>query len=121
MSGTCVRELNYGGDVQIICVCLSERPGSVTKRRQNAKKCGGALQVAIISTALFRRFGVPKFCWQRECPNGVRKEERSDRPTVVQLSFVDIFNGLVFITFTVCYAYQLYYVLVVLTPQAEKD
>ena len=38
-----------------------------------------------------------------------------------QLSFVDIFNGLVFITFTVCYAYQLYYVLVVLTPQAEKD
>ncbi|ANE22480.1 N-acetylglucosaminyltransferase [Denitrobacterium detoxificans] len=32
-----------------------------------------------------------------------------------QLSFVDIFNFCVFITFTVCYAYQLYYVLVTLT------
>ena len=37
-----------------------------------------------------------------------------------QLSFVDIFNGLVFITFTVCYAYQLYYVLVVLTRKPKK-
>lgn len=31
------------------------------------------------------------------------------------LSFVDIFNFCVFLTFTVCYTYQLFYVLVVLT------
>ena len=32
-----------------------------------------------------------------------------------QISFVDIFNFCVFITFTICYTYQLYYVLVVLS------
>ena len=38
-----------------------------------------------------------------------------------QMSFVDIFNICVFITFSICYTYQLYYVLVVLTrkPQAR--
>ena len=36
-----------------------------------------------------------------------------------QVSFVDIFNFLVFIVFTVCYAYQLYYVLVVLTRKPK--
>ena len=42
------------------------------------------------------------------------------------LSFVDIFNGCVFITFTICYTYQLFYVFVVLTRKppartAKKD
>ena len=37
------------------------------------------------------------------------------------LSFVDIFNICVFITFTFCYAYQLFYVLVVLTRKAPKQ
>ena len=36
---------------------------------------------------------------------------------VSALSFVDIFNFCVFLTFTVCYTYQLYYVLVVLTDR----
>ncbi|MCI8424515.1 MAG: glycosyltransferase, partial [Adlercreutzia sp.] len=36
------------------------------------------------------------------------------------LSFVDIFNFCVFLTFTICYTYQLYYVLVVLTRRAPK-
>ncbi len=36
------------------------------------------------------------------------------------LSFVDIFNFCVFLTFTLCYAYQLYYVFVVLTRKAPK-
>ncbi len=39
---------------------------------------------------------------------------------VTNLSFVDIFNICVFITFTICYTYQLYYVLVVLTRKAPK-
>ena len=34
---------------------------------------------------------------------------------VSALSFVDIFNFCVFLTFTICYTYQLFYVLVVLT------
>ena len=33
----------------------------------------------------------------------------------VSLSFVDIFNFCVFIAFTCCYAYQLFYVFVTLT------
>ena len=37
------------------------------------------------------------------------------------LSFVDIFNICVFITFTFCYAYQLFYVLVVLTRKVPKQ
>ena len=37
------------------------------------------------------------------------------------LSFVDIFNICVFITFTFCYAYQLFYVLVVLMRKAPKQ
>ncbi len=36
------------------------------------------------------------------------------------LSFIDIFNFCVFITFTLCYTYQLYYVLVVLTRKPPK-
>ena len=39
---------------------------------------------------------------------------------VSALSFVDIFNFCVFLTFTICYTYQLYYVFVVLTRQAPK-
>ena len=39
---------------------------------------------------------------------------------VSALSFVDIFNFCVFLTFTLCYTYQLYYVLVVLTRRAPK-
>ena len=35
-------------------------------------------------------------------------------------SFVDIFNFCVFLTFTICYTYQLFYVLVVLTRRAPK-
>lgn len=37
-----------------------------------------------------------------------------------QISFVDIFNFCVFITFTVCYTYQLYYIFVVLTRKPKK-
>ena len=37
-----------------------------------------------------------------------------------QISFVDIFNFCVFITFTICYTYQLYYVLVVLTRKPKQ-
>lgn len=37
-----------------------------------------------------------------------------------QISFVDIFNFCVFITFTICYTYQLYYVLVVLTRRPKQ-
>ena len=38
-----------------------------------------------------------------------------------QISFVDIFNFCVFLTFTICYTYQLYYVFVVLTRRAPKQ
>ncbi len=37
-----------------------------------------------------------------------------------QISFVDIFNFCVFLTFSICYTYQLYYVLVVLTRKPKK-
>ena len=37
-----------------------------------------------------------------------------------QLTFVDIFNLCVFVTFTVCYSYQLFYVLVTLTRPAPR-
>lgn len=37
-----------------------------------------------------------------------------------QISFVDIFNVCVFLTFSICYTYQLYYVFVVLTRKPEK-
>ncbi len=37
-----------------------------------------------------------------------------------QISFVDIFNFCVFLTFTFCYLYQLYYVLVSLTRKPPK-
>ncbi|MEG2864526.1 MAG: N-acetylglucosaminyltransferase, partial [Eggerthellaceae bacterium] len=36
-----------------------------------------------------------------------------------QISFVDIFNFCVFLTFSLCYVYQLYYVLVVLTHRPK--
>ena len=36
-----------------------------------------------------------------------------------QISFVDIFNFCVFLTFTICYTYQLYYVFVVLTRKPK--
>ena len=39
---------------------------------------------------------------------------------VSALSFVDIFNFCVFLAFTICYTYQLFYVLVVLTRRAPK-
>lgn len=35
-----------------------------------------------------------------------------------QVSFVDIFNFCVFLTFTICYTYQLFYIFVVLTRKA---
>lgn len=43
-----------------------------------------------------------------------------------RISFVDVFNTCVFLTFTICYAYQLYFVLVGLVrkvehPQAKKN
>lgn len=46
--------------------------------------------------------------------------------SMAALSFIDIFNFCVFLTFTCCYTYQLFYVLVVLTrkpnkPQAFKN
>ena len=37
-----------------------------------------------------------------------------------QISFVDIFNFCVFLTFTCCYTYQLYYVFVVLTRKPKE-
>ena len=37
-----------------------------------------------------------------------------------QVSFVEVFNFCVFITFTICYTYQLFYVLVVLTRKAPR-
>ena len=37
-----------------------------------------------------------------------------------QISFVDIFNFCVFLTFSICYTYQLYYVFVVLTRKPKK-
>ena len=37
-----------------------------------------------------------------------------------QISFVDIFNFCVFLTFTICYTYQLYYVFVVLTRKPKE-
>ena len=37
-----------------------------------------------------------------------------------QISFVDIFNFCVFITFSICYTYQLYYVFVVLTRRPPE-
>ena len=37
-----------------------------------------------------------------------------------QISFVDIFNFCVFITFAICYTYQLYYVFVVLTRKPKE-
>ena len=37
-----------------------------------------------------------------------------------QISFVDIFNFCVFLAFTLCYTYQLYYVLVVLTRRPKE-
>ncbi|MEG0757784.1 MAG: glycosyltransferase family 2 protein [Raoultibacter sp.] len=37
-----------------------------------------------------------------------------------QISFVDVFNFCVFITFSICYTYQLYYVFVVLTRKPPK-
>lgn len=45
---------------------------------------------------------------------------------MARLSFVDIFNFCVFITFTICYTYQLFYVFVVLTRrppvrEAKRD
>ena len=78
MSGPCAGELNYGGDVQIICVCLSERPGSVTKQRQNAKKCGGALQSSYNFHGFYSgRFGVPKFRLATRAPE--RGAERGEK------------------------------------------
>lgn len=40
--------------------------------------------------------------------------------SMAALSFVDIFNCCVFLTFTICYTYQLFYVFVVLTRKAPK-
>ena len=37
-----------------------------------------------------------------------------------QVSFVDIFNFCVFLAFTICYTYQLYYVFVVLTRKPKQ-
>ncbi|MEG2261086.1 MAG: glycosyltransferase family 2 protein, partial [Raoultibacter sp.] len=37
-----------------------------------------------------------------------------------QISFVDIFNFCVFLAFSLCYVYQLYYVLVVLTRKPKQ-
>lgn len=39
---------------------------------------------------------------------------------LADVSFVDVFNFSVFLTFTICYTYQLYYVFVVLTRPAPK-
>lgn len=39
---------------------------------------------------------------------------------MAELSFVDTFNFCVFLAFTLCYTYQLFYVLVVLTKRAPK-
>lgn len=36
------------------------------------------------------------------------------------LSFVDIFNGCVFVAFSVCYAYQIFYVFVTLTKKPPQ-
>lgn len=48
------------------------------------------------------------------------KEENVIEQFMSQVSFVDIFNFLIFITFTASYAYQLYYVLVALTRKPKK-
>ncbi len=40
--------------------------------------------------------------------------------SMAALSFIDIFNFCVFLTFTCCYTYQLYYVFVTLTRKAPK-
>lgn len=39
---------------------------------------------------------------------------------LAQISFVDVFNFCVFLTFTICYSYQLYYVYVTLAKQAPR-
>lgn len=39
--------------------------------------------------------------------------------SMAALSFIDIFNFCVFLTFTICYTYQLYYVFVVLTRKPK--
>ena len=39
---------------------------------------------------------------------------------MARLSFVDTFNFCVFLAFTCCYTYQLFYVFVVLTRRAPK-
>ena len=47
-----------------------------------------------------------------------RQRSKGAGPVFSQISFVDIFNFCVFLTFTICYTYQLYYVFVV--PSAAQ-
>ena len=58
------------------------------------------------------------------CRAGMRFRVRSTLQVLDQLfsqvSFVEIFNFGVFLTFTICYTYQLIYVFVVLTREAPK-
>ena len=58
--------------------------------------------------------------------HGRKERSRPDKGAKVldqffsQISFVDIFNFCVFLTFTICYTYQLYYVFVVLTRKPKE-
>ena len=49
-----------------------------------------------------------------------RQRSKGAGPVFSQISFVDIFNFCVFLTFTICYTYQLYYVFVVLTRKPKE-
>ena len=58
--------------------------------------------------------------------HGRKERSRPDKGAKVldqffsQISFVDIFNFCVFLTFTICYTYQLNYVFVVLTRKPKE-
>lgn len=59
-------------------------------------------------------------CFARNLRRRVRSEGSVLNQILADVSFVDIFNFSVFLTFTICYTYQLYYVFVVLTRPAPK-
>ena len=59
-------------------------------------------------------------CFARNLRRRVRSEGSVLNQILADVSFVDVFNFSVFLTFTICYTYQLYYVFVVLTRPAPK-
>lgn len=60
-------------------------------------------------------------CWLYQMREGAREVVFDQMSAALaNLSFVDIFNLCVFLTFTICYTYQLFYVFVVLTRRAPR-